>query len=106
MDVPVPLILVIAAIFVPTLCAILLELAAKRLYALGLVGLAGIGVLPLTLRTNAVAASVAYALVSSATTVALCSRSSRPRLGALTAALAVSLTIVTAALAWVSTLAP
>ena len=44
MDVPVPLVLTVAAIFVPTLCALLLELSQQRLYALVALGLAGIAV--------------------------------------------------------------
>ncbi|MFA5862419.1 MAG: hypothetical protein WDA16_12065 [Candidatus Thermoplasmatota archaeon] len=104
MDVAIPLVLVVATIFVPTLCAILLDITEKRRYALALLGLIGIAFLPLTLQANAVVWSTAYAVGSGTTTAIVASRS-RPKLAPLAAGLAVSLTIVTAALAWVSTLA-
>lgn len=103
MDVAVALLLVVAAIFVPALCAVIIELPHARRYALALVGLAGVAVLPLTLRPHALAWSGAYAVASTTSTVALLS-STRPKLAPLAAALGVTLTIVTAALAWVSTL--
>jgi hypothetical protein len=101
MDVQVELLLLVAAIAVPTVTAMLPSgLSQPRRTALALVGLAGLALF----WTPTLPHVVAYAVAAGGAT-AMLAQGKHARLAHLAAALGATLAIMVAALAWVSTLA-